>query len=193
MPGQTPSQTVGPYFAYGLAGSQYGYPLPSLFGPVLVRADTPGQHIRISGQVLDGEGRPVNDALIEIAHADSTGRRVRESADVISTGFRGFGRMGTGTHPDCLFEFRTVKPAPSLPGEAPFVLVILTMRGLLSHVFTRIYFEDEPANSTDPVLSRVMPDRRHTLVARRIDDASGSAYRFDIRMQGPDETVFFDV
>jgi protocatechuate 3,4-dioxygenase, alpha subunit len=193
MSGQTPSQTVGPYFAYGLVGSQYGYSLPSLFGPVLVLADTPGQHIRISGQVLDGEGKPINDALIEIAQADSTGCWVREPAEVARSGFRGFGRMGTGTHPDCQFEFRTVKPAAASPGQAPFVLVILTMRGLLSHAFTRIYFEDEPANATDPVLATVIPDRRHTLIARRIDDASGSAYRFDIRMQGPDETVFFDV
>lgn len=189
---QTPSQTVGPYFAYGLTGTQYGYSLPSLFGPELARADTPGEHIRIIGQVLDGEGRPINDALIEIAQPDSNGRWVATADEVAATGFRGFGRMGTGTEPDNRFEFRTVRPGAAAPGEAPFALVIVTMRGMLSHAFTRIYFDGEPANAHDPVLAAVPAARRHTLIARRADDASGPVHRFDIHMQGPNETVFFD-
>lgn len=190
---QTPSQTVGPYFAYGLTGTQYGYPLRSLFGPELARADTPGQHIRIVGQVLDGHGNPINDALVELAHADASGRWPATAQEVAASGFRGFGRMGTGTEADNRFEFRTIKPGAASGGEAPFALVIVTMRGMLSHAYTRIYFDDEPANAIDPVLSAVPAERRHTLVARRADDAAGVAYRFDIRMQGDDETVFFDV
>ena len=101
--------------------------------------------------------------------------------------------MGTGTEPDRRFEFRTIRPGIAAPGEAPFVLVILTMRGMLNHTFTRIYFDDDPANAADPVLAAVPAERRHTLLARRTDEAGGIVYRFDIRMQGPDETVFFDV
>jgi protocatechuate 3,4-dioxygenase alpha subunit len=190
---QTPSQTVGPYFAYGLVGTQYGYALSSLFGPTLVRPDTPGTHIRIVGQVLDGQGVPIDDALVEIAHADAAGRCPAELEAVSASGFRGFGRMGTGTEPDRRFEFRTIRPGSAAPGEAPFVLVILTMRGMLNHAFTRIYFDDDPANAADPVLTAVPAERRHTLMACRADDAGGIVYRFDIRMQGPDETVFFDV
>lgn len=190
---QTPSQTVGPYFAYGLVGTQYGYPLASLFGPTLVRPDTPGTHIRIVGQVLDGQGVPIDDALVEIAHADAAGRCPADLEAVRASGFRGFGRMGTGTEPDRRFEFRTIRPGIAAPGEAPFVLVILTMRGMLNHTFTRIYFDDDPANVADPVLAAVPAERRHTLLARRTDEAGGIVYRFDIRMQGPDETVFFDV
>jgi protocatechuate 3,4-dioxygenase alpha subunit len=190
---QTPSQTVGPYFAYALTGAQYGYPLPSLFGPDLVQSGTPGEHIRIVGQVLDGEGQAIDDALVEIAHADPSGRWMSSPADVAAAGFRGFGRMGTGTDPDRRFEFRTVKPGSAAAGEAPFVLVILTMRGLLNHAFTRIYFEDEASNAEDPVLAQVPVERQRTLIARREDDAHGILYRFDIRMQGPQETVFFDV
>ena len=190
---QTPSQTVGPYFAYGLTGTQYGYDLPSLFGPELVRPDTSGKQIRIVGQVLDGEGRPVDDAMVEIAHADPSGHWVSSPDEIAASGFRGFGRMGTGTLADNRFEFRTVKPGSAGVGEAPFVLVILTMRGMLNHAFTRIYFDDEPSNAEDPVLLAVPAERRQTLVARRGQDGAGVVYCFDIRMQGSQETVFFDV
>jgi protocatechuate 3,4-dioxygenase alpha subunit len=187
---QTPSQTVGPYFAYGLTAAQYGYPMPSLFGPELARPDAPGRHIRILGRVLDGEGTAIDDALVEIAHADPDGHLIASAEDIVRTGFRGFGRMGTGTEHDRQFAFRTVKPGPAAPGQAPFVLVILTMRGMLNHVFTRLYFDDEPSNDKDPVLAAVAVERRPTLIARSEGDR---VYRFDIRMQGPQETVFFDV
>lgn len=190
---QTPSQTVGPYFAYGLVGTQYGYSLPSLFGPELARPDAPGLHVRIVGHVLDGKGQPIDDALVELAHPDAGGRWPADARAASESGFRGFGRMGTGTEPDHRFVFRTIKPGSAAPGEAPFALLILTMRGMLNHAFTRIYFDDEAANAGDPVLAQVPAERRHTLIARRDDDAAGVVYRFDIRMQGPDETVFFDV
>lgn len=194
VPGQTPSQTVGPFFAYGLVPTQYGYPFRSLFGPDLAEPRTPGTPIVIGGRVLDGNGDPIGDALLEIQHADTHGRRPASAADVAATGFRGFGRMGTGTLPGHRYAFRTIKPGATPDGQAPHVDLIVTMRGLLSHAFTRIYFDDEPeANARDPVLASVPADRRATLIARREDLPGGRAYVFDVRMQGDAETVFFDV
>jgi protocatechuate 3,4-dioxygenase alpha subunit len=193
-PGQTPSQTVGPYFAYGLVPTQYGYPLRSLWGAELAEPRTPGTPILIVGRVLDGKGDPIGDAMIEISHADATGRRPATPAEVAASGFRGFGRVGTGTHPAREFAFRTIKPGATPDGQAPHVDVILTMRGLLSHAFTRIYFDDEAqANALDPVLASVPPERRATLVARHEPQPGARVYRFEIRMQGEGETVFFDV
>jgi protocatechuate 3,4-dioxygenase alpha subunit len=192
--GQTPSQTVGPYFAYGLTPTQYGYDFRSLFGPVLAEPRTPGEPIVITGRVIDGNGQPISDAMLEIRHADASGRYPASPADVAATGFRGFGRMGTGTLPGHAFEFRTVKPGATPDGQAPHVDVIVTMRGLLSHAFTRIYFDDEgDANARDPVLASVPAERRATLVARRESLPGGTVYRFDVHMQGDEETVFFDV
>lgn len=193
--GQTPSQTVGPFFAYGLVPAQYGYAFRSLFGPELAEARTPGVPIEIRGAVFDGDGRPIPDALLEILHADGAGRRPATPAEVAASGFRGFGRMGTGTLPGNEFAFRTIKPGAADDGGAPCVDVILTMRGLLSHVFTRLWFDDEtPANAADPVYLSVPADRRATLLARRVPGSGPVAlYRFDIRMQGDAETVFFDL
>jgi protocatechuate 3,4-dioxygenase alpha subunit len=191
---QTPSQTVGPFFAYGLTPEQYGYPFRALAGAVLVDNDTPGERIRIAGRVLDGERQPVLDAMIEIWQADGQGRYAHP-ADPRASNLRfvGFGRCGTGTHGDHRFVFDTVKPGP-IDGQAPHVNVILFMRGLLSHLYTRIYFADEAhANARDPVLSSVDEARRHTLIATRQAAPAGVVYRFDLHMQGPDETVFFDV
>jgi protocatechuate 3,4-dioxygenase alpha subunit len=193
-PGQTPSQTVGPYFAYGLVPGQYGYEYRSLYGPELAEPRTPGTPIVIVGRVLDGDGAPIGDALLEIKHADAAGRHPSSPEEVAASGFRGFGRMGTGTLPGSEFVFRTIKPGATPDGQAPHVDVIVTMRGLLSHAFTRIYFDDEvPANAADPVLASVPPARRATLVARREPQPGAQVYRFDIRMQGDGETVFFDV
>jgi protocatechuate 3,4-dioxygenase alpha subunit len=192
--GQTPSQTVGPFFAYGLVPEQYGYELSSLFGAVLARPDTPGLAIRLIGQVFDGNDEAIGDALIEIRQADSQGAYPASPADVQASGFTGFGRCGTGTLPGDAYEFRTVKPGATPDGQAPHIDLIVSMRGLLSHVFTRLYFSDETAaNARDPVLVSVAPERRQTLIAQRIDEAGGVTYRFDIRMQGDLETVFFDV
>jgi len=192
---QTPSQTVGPFFAYGLTPEQYGYPFRSLVGSKLADDDTPGERIRIIGRVLDGDGAPVPDAMIEIWQADGEGRYAHP-ADPRGSNvrFAGFGRCGTGTDPDNRFVFDTIKPGKVGDGQAPHVNVIVFMRGMLSHVFTRIYFADEAAaNARDPVLASVEEARRRTLIAVRESGPAGIVYRLDLRMQGPDETVFFDV
>ena len=192
---QTPSQTVGPFFAYGLTPEQYGYPFPALAGSVLADDETPGERIRLTGRVLDGENNPVPDAMLEIWQADAAGR-YGHPADPRGSNLRftGFGRCGTGTDPENRFVFDTIKPGPPGEGQAPHVNVILFMRGLLSHVFTRIYFDDEAeANARDPVLASVETARRHTLIAARQTTPAGTVYRLDLHLQGPDETVFFDV
>jgi len=189
---QTPSQTVGPYFAYGLAPEQYGYQqtLTSIAGSQMAEGDIEGQRIRVEGQVFDGNGNVISDALIEIWQADSLGRYSHPSDPRGSNStFKGFGRCGTGTDPRNRFWFDTIKPGAVSPGDAPHLNVIVSMRGMLLHAFTRIYFSDEPANATDKVLNAVPAERRDTLIATRHD---GGVYRFDIHMQGETETVFFD-
>ena len=191
----TPSQTVGPFFAYGLTPEQYGYPFRSLAGASLVDDDTPGERIRIIGRVLDGDGAAVPDALVEIWQADGEGRYAHP-ADPRGSNLRfvGFGRCGTGTDPENRFVFDTIKPGPIGGRQAPHVNVILFMRGMLNHLYTRIYFADEAAaNARDPVLASVDEARRHTLIAARETTPRGVVYRLDLRVQGPDETVFFDV
>ena len=193
---QTPSQTVGPFFAYGLTPTQYGYDLKSLFTPVLAQPNAQGEHIRITGQVFDGAGNAVMDAMVEIAQPDGSGQPVTSVADAEARGFTGFGRCGTGTLAQSRYEFFTVKPG-AVAGQAPFINVCVTMRGLLVHTFTRIYFADEAeANSKDAVLASVPAERRNTLVAQRDMTGAGPVYRFDIRMQDSaagKETVFFDL
>ncbi|VVD70908.1 protocatechuate 3,4-dioxygenase [Pandoraea horticolens] len=191
---QTPSQTVGPYFAYGLSPEQYRYDFKSAFTPVVALDRAEGEAIRLIGQVVDGEGNPINDALIEVVQADAHGRYVQNADEIERTGFAGTGRCGTGTDAENRFVFETIKPGSSAPGEAPRIDVILTMRGLLNHLFTRIYFDDEAAaNALDPVLQQVPAERRHTLIARREVSGGRVSYRFDIRMQGDEETVFLDL
>lgn len=192
---QTPSQTVGPYFAYGLTPEQYGYDMTSIAGSAVADADTEGERIRVVGQVFDGAGAPVNDAMIEIWQADAQGRYDHpEDGRGSNASFHGFGRCGTGTDPENRFFFDTVKPGSVDEGHAPHLSVIVFMRGLLSHAFTRIYFSDEAqANEADPVLAEVPADRRGTLISAREETSDGVVYRFDIHMQGDDETVFFDV
>jgi protocatechuate 3,4-dioxygenase alpha subunit len=182
----TPSQTVGPYFAIGL---------PWDVGPHAVPEGTPGA-ITISGTVYDGHGEPIPDHLLETWQADSDGR----FADLhgyggISelAGFRGFARYGLEDG-DGSYEILTVKPGP-VPGlggttQAPHIDVTLLARGMLNRVVTRIYFADEPElNAADPVLATVPAERRMTLMAAPTD----GGYRFDIRLQGEGETVFFAV
>jgi protocatechuate 3,4-dioxygenase alpha subunit len=194
---QTPSQTVGPFFAYGLTPTQYGYDLKSLFTPVLAQPNAQGEHIRITGQVFDGAGNAVMDAMVEISQPDGSGQPVASVADAEARGFTGFGRCGTGTLPQSHYEFLTVKPGVAVQGQAPFINVCVTMRGLLVHTFTRIYFDDEAeANGKDAVLSGVPAARRGTLIAQRQNTGAGAVYRFDIHMQDSaagKETVFFDL
>jgi protocatechuate 3,4-dioxygenase alpha subunit len=176
---------VGPYFAYGLAARQYRYPHGQIVAGDIVGEDAP-ERIRVEGRVLDGRGEVIPDALIEFWQADARGRYGAE-------GFRGFGRQGTGTDPRGRFVFETIKPGAA-EGGAPFITVVVFMRGLLSHVYTRLYFSDEEvANARDPVLATVPGERRRTLIATREATPSGVRYVFDIRMQGEDETVFFDL
>lgn len=186
--GVTPSQTVGPFLAIGL-------PWPD--GPFVVPEGTPGA-ITITGQVFDGAGNPVSDALVETWQADTDGRFAHpdDPRGAAAPGFRGFGRCPTG--PDGSYLIVTLKPGPlPSPGggtEAPHLDVSVFARGLLNRVVTRIYFPDEAAaNAADPVLASIAdPARAATLIARPGPDAA-ARLRFDIHLQGDQETVFFDV
>jgi protocatechuate 3,4-dioxygenase alpha subunit len=196
--GQTPSQTVGPFFAYGLTPEQYNYPFRSLAGGAMANDDAEGARIRIVGQVFDGAGDLIPDALIELWQANAHGRYNHPADDRrdnrLDPGFKGFGRCGTGTRPDNAFVFDTIKPGSVDGRQAPHLNVCVLMRGLLLHAYTRIYFADEEAaNAADPVLRSVPATRRDTLIAHRDAHLPGRVYRFDIRMQGDRETVFFDV
>ena len=164
---QTPSQTVGPYFAYGLTPEQYSYPFKEVVSGDIRTADAEGHPIRIEGKVFDGNGDPVPDAMIEIWQADGQGRYAHPGdGRAANAAFGGFGRFGTGTDSENRFIFETVKPGSVDGAQAPHINVIVFMRGLLTHVYTRVYFEDEEtANADDPVLSSVAEDRRHTLIA----------------------------
>ncbi len=192
---QTPSQTLGPFFAYGLTPEQYGYAHRGIAGNTLAARHVLGEHMRIEGQIFDGAGAPIDDAMIEFWQADANGRYTgtdSDAADSASGGFMGFGRCGTDEAGR--FWFATIKPGAIGDGQAPHIGVIVQARGILNHVFTRIYFADEAdANSIDPVLQIVPEDRRHTLIAARSETPAGPLYRFDIHMQGDDETVFFNV
>ena len=172
----TPSQTVGPFFGVGLPFEQ---------GEQIAPPGSAGA-IRVEGQVLDGNGEPVPDALLEIWQPDDRGR-YRQVADGRATGF---GRCRTDA--EGAFTFITVKPgatpAPDGHAQAAHLNVTVFARGLLRHLVTRMYFPDEPeANANDPVLNLVDPARRETLMARHW----GGVMHFDIRLQGERETVFF--
>ncbi|MBL7817806.1 MAG: protocatechuate 3,4-dioxygenase subunit alpha [Saprospiraceae bacterium] len=174
---QTPSQTVGPYFAYGLVPKQYGYNHTNIITGSLVDENSAGEHIQIIGQVLDGEGVAIPDAMIELWQPD----------------IKAIGRFGTGTDEQNRFIFNTIKPQ-SFEGQAPHISVVVMMRGLLVHAFTRLYFSDETeANAQDEVLRSVPEERRATLIAQRGELGGKTVYTFDIHMQGDNETVFFDV
>ena len=191
---QTPSQTVGPYFAYGLCPEQYNFDFKSLFTAAVADYEAAGEHISIVGQVFDGDGKVVGDAMLEVSQLDSQGKYPASREEIAASGFRGFARVGTGTDPQKRFIVETVKPGRASESEAPHLNVILTMRGMLLHTFTRIYFDDEAAaNESDPVLGSVPAERRATLIARRVPRTSKTVYRFDIHMQGEQETVFFDL
>ena len=193
--GQTPSQTVGPFFAFGLSAPQYGYLHDAIASGDLADDSVRGERIEIAGQVLDGAGVPVSDAMVEIWQADSEGRYAHPADGRPSNqNFRGFGRFGTGTEPGNRFIFRTIKPGPVDAEQAPHITVVVFMRGMLTHAYTRLYFSDEEqANARDAVLKSVPEDRRATLIARRDETSASPLYRFDIHLQGDEETVFFDV
>lgn len=180
----TASQTVGPFFRIGLA---------HLYGDDLAPGAPAQEKIAFHGRVLDGDGKPVNDAVLEIWQADRHGKYAHPDdpqAKPVTPGFKGFGRVATGDKGE--FRFTTVKPG-GLPGphgmpQAPHLLVAVFMRGLLIHLVTRIYFPDEAANADDPVLQLVPTARRATLIARKMADA----LQWDVILQGDKETVFFE-
>ncbi|MBT6273448.1 MAG: protocatechuate 3,4-dioxygenase subunit alpha [Chromatiales bacterium] len=192
---ETPGQTIGPFFSYGLTPEQYGFSTASLAGPNLTDEETQGERIRLEGCVFDGAGAPVTDAMIEIWQADGEGRYAHPADSRASNAnFTGFGRTGTGTDDKARFWFNTIKPGAPTAGEAPHINVVIFMRGLIKQTYTRIYFADEAkANALDPVLTLVPKDRRQTLLAHRADGPTGPIYRFDIHMQGGEETVFFQL
>jgi len=184
----TPSQTIGPFLAIGL-------PWPD--GPFVVPEGTPGA-ISISGLVLDGAGEPVGDAMIETWQAapDGSFAHPDDPRGPGAAGFRGFGRCPTDG--DGRYRIITLRPGALPAGEgrteAPHIDVSVFARGLLDRVVTRIYFPDEAAaNAADPVLAGLGDDRRATLIAAAVRGAGPGTFRFDIRLQGGRETVFFDV
>jgi protocatechuate 3,4-dioxygenase, alpha subunit len=182
----TPSQTVGPYLRIGF--------LPLLIDAI-APTGVPGERITIRGRMSDGDGKPVNDGVLEIWQADAQGKYAHPEhgqKTVAANAFRGFGRIltdGGGT-----FRFTTIKPGP-LAGpdgqqQAPHLVVTVFMRGMLRHLITRMYFPDEPLNEADPVLQRIPVDRRATLVATA--GSEKSTLEWNVVSQGPAETVFFD-
>jgi protocatechuate 3,4-dioxygenase, alpha subunit len=183
----TPFSTVGPFFKLLVRDRPEGT-------DCLVSDATRGERITIAGRLIAGDGAPVEDGLVEIWQADADGHYhhpgdpQRHLAD---PAFTGFGRAATGS--GGAFRFQTVRPGivagPAEHRQAPHVLVGVMARGVMSRCWTRLYFEDEPLNATDPILRLVPPERRDTLVARRI---GAGEYEFNIVLQGDGETVFFE-
>jgi protocatechuate 3,4-dioxygenase alpha subunit len=200
----TPSQTVGPFFAYGLTPDGRNkwdpnghYSWKETVGDNLVTPDVTGDRIRIEGAVLDGDGVPISDAMIEIWQADAQGRYAnpRDNRALPNAKFKGFGRSATDKNG--VYSFDTVKPG-AVPGpngkmHAPHIVVCIHSRGMLRQVYTRLYFPNEAANAADAILNLVPTDRRQTLIALQETRAGHTVYRFDIRVQGDRETVFFDI
>lgn len=177
----TASQTVGPFFQIGVAW---------LYGDELCGPEVSGERITLRGRVLDGDGQPVPDALLEIWQADAEGRYPHPEdarGAGCAPGFRGFARLPTQS--DGSFRLRTIKPG-RVGGQAPHLNVMVFMRGLLRALPTRVYFPDEVPNAEDPVLARVPEARRATLIARH---GEPGVLIWDVRMQGEGETVFFEI
>jgi protocatechuate 3,4-dioxygenase alpha subunit len=189
MPRQTPSQTVGPFFRPALIRSE---------NESLVTSKSRGERITIEGRILDGEAAPVSDAMIELWQANADGRYDHpddSQEKLIDPEFHGFGRAATDEAGR--FHFYTIKPG-SVPGpgnllQAPHINVSIFARGLLKRLVTRIYFPGERLNATDAVLNTVALERRSTIVARIENAERPDMLRFDIVLQGENETVFFDV
>ena len=187
----TGSQTVGPYYRIGMEPG---------FITTVASPETPGEHVTIRGRILDGDGKPVPDAVIETWQADAEGHYAHPDdgrPTVSVTGFVGFGRAGTDD--DGVFSLTTIKPGRVAgPGEtlqAPHLVVLVFMRGLLRHLVTRMYFPGEPSNAEDAILSLAPPERRGTLIARPAraeENLPANTFVWDIHLQGDEETVFFD-
>lgn len=175
----TPSQTVGPFFHIGLNAIAVND---------LTTGSTGAEPTHISGHVLDGDGKAVIDALIEVWQADAGGTYANAQSP-----FKGYGRIATDSQG--AFSFTTIKPGrvvgPNATLQAPHIAVNVFMRGLLKHLVTRIYFPDEPSNDQDTVLNSIVAARRDTLIARPIG-GNRQTLAWNIVLQGVQETVFFD-
>lgn len=193
---ETPSQTAGPYVHIGLAlEAACVAPRPQEIWNQLAKPDAPGEHILLFGHVYDGNGHLVRDSFLEIWQANHEG--VYDTRFDLEKSFNSFGRTAT-TFDAGEWTLQTVKPgvvknAAGVP-MAPHINVLLFARGINIHLHTRIYFDDEvQANQDDPVLNLIeQPQRRQTLIAKRCEVNGNLAYRFDMRIQGEGETVFFD-
>ncbi len=197
---ETPSQTAGPYVHIGLAPGAAGFEIyGSELGWDIAGPNAKGERIRIEGIVIDGTGSPVKDVLLEAWQANADGVYPHpEAGGKTEDGFRGWGRVITNFETG-EWGFDTVKPG-SVPGrngqlQAPHINLWVVARGINVGLNTRLYFSDEAeANAADPVINTIEWDRRRkTLIAQRSDDGDLPTYRFDIRLQGEDETVFFDI
>lgn len=199
---ETASQTAGPYVHIGLAPQQAGFDIfEKNFTNVLAGPKTTGERIRIEGRVIDGSGTPMRDVLIEIWQANSAGR-YQHPADrqdkALDPDFRGWGRACSDFESG-VYRFDTVKPG-TVEGRsgrvmAPHINFWIVARGINLGLNTRMYFSDEQAaNAADPVLTLIEWEvRRKTLIAERTERDGQIVYRFDIHIQGQDETVFFDI
>ncbi|MFE1600141.1 protocatechuate 3,4-dioxygenase subunit alpha [Methylobacterium sp. ID0610] len=201
---ETASQTAGPYVHIGLIPHQAGFDIfETNFSNVLVGPATEGERIRIEGRVFDGADEPVRDVLVEIWQANAAGRynhpADRQEGKPVDPSFRGWGRTGSNFETG-IWSFETVKPGPVAGRKghrpmAPHINLWIAARGINIALQTRLYFADEAeANAADPVLNLIeQRARRETLIARREERGDLPTYILDIRLQGPDETVFFDV
>ena len=180
----TASQTVGPFFRIGME---------SLYTSDLAPAASADQKIAFHGRVIDGDGKPVNDAILEIWQANAHGKYAHpdDAQDKSATpDFKGFGRVSTDE--DGAFRFATIKPGivsgPRGMPQAPHLAVAVFMRGLLIHLVTRIYFPGDAGHADDAVLKLVPAERRRTLIATKTADG----FEWNVILQGENETVFFD-
>ncbi|MDA0347366.1 MAG: protocatechuate 3,4-dioxygenase subunit alpha [Verrucomicrobia bacterium] len=187
---QTPSQTVGPFFSYGLAPEQYGYDFRELASGNVARDYEAGEPITIVGKVFSGSGDLMKNVIVESWQADGEGKYSRT---ICADKFSGFGRFGTGTDEENRYIIRTVKPGKVDEQQAPHIALTIFSRGLMHHVYTRLYFSDEvEANEQDPLLRLIPANRRNTLIAQKVQDEQDVVYQFDIHMQGDQATVFLE-
>ncbi len=184
----TPSQTVGPFFAIELTTGEHCV-------QCVASPQAKGERVWITFRVFDGDGAPVHDAMLEIWQADSNGK-YNHPDDIqpksLDPGWKGFGRIATGADGSGVLE--TIRPGRVVQGtpQAPHLTLAVFARGMLKPLYTRVYFAGDAANDEDPILALVPPDRRETLLARP-DSAPPGYWSFDVRLQGDQETVFFDV
>ena len=184
----TPSQTVGPFYAYCLTPT--GYDFPPLAQSTLATEDAVGKRITLRGQVLDGDAAPVPDGMIEIWQPDGEGRFAGHHAALEYSSFKGFGRANCDD--SGFFTFDTVKPGQVMTRDgqpqAPHIAVAIFGKGINRQLWTRIYFDDEESNSDDPILALVPAELRPSLIAKC---SANDAYEIVFRLQGAGETVFF--